>query len=208
MSVIPYTNIVDGQFAAANDINSRFGDVLAQVNGNLDSSNIKKGGLTRDLFASDALLAAWPIGSVYISVNNTDPSTTLGGQWVRFATGRTLVGFDDTQTEFDAVEKEGGHKSLQAHTHSVNPPATNTSSSGSHSHSMGRSVAYSASSTIGLTGNPYKTNDYTGGNFSTASAGSHTHSVNIPAFNSASAGSGNAQNLQPYIVTYMWKRVS
>lgn len=34
----------------------------------------------------------WPVGSVYISVNNTNPSTYWGGTWVKIASGRVLMG--------------------------------------------------------------------------------------------------------------------
>ena len=52
----------------------------------------------------------YPVGSIYISVNNVSPQTFLGGTWVAFASGRTLVGVDTTQTEFNAVNKTGGAK--------------------------------------------------------------------------------------------------
>jgi len=53
----------------------------------------------------------WPIGSVYIAVVSTNPATLLGfGTWSAFAAGRTLVGLDAGQTEFDTVEETGGAK--------------------------------------------------------------------------------------------------
>lgn len=60
----------------------------------------------------------YPIGSIYISVNNANPSTVFGGSWESFGTGKTLVGVDTSQTEFNTVEKTGGSKYLQEHRHS------------------------------------------------------------------------------------------
>ena len=51
-----------------------------------------------------------PVGSVYISVANTNPQTLFGGTWESFATGRTLVGVDASQDEFKTVMKIGGEK--------------------------------------------------------------------------------------------------
>ena len=34
----------------------------------------------------------YPIGSIYLSVNNTSPSLLFGGTWVQIAQGRTLFG--------------------------------------------------------------------------------------------------------------------
>lgn len=36
--------------------------------------------------------AMYPVGSVYITYNNVNPGTFLGGTWVQFGQGRTLVG--------------------------------------------------------------------------------------------------------------------
>jgi len=60
----------------------------------------------------------YPIGSIYASVSSVNPGTIFGGTWVSFAAGRTLVGVDTSQTEFNTVEYEGGSKYLQAHQHS------------------------------------------------------------------------------------------
>lgn len=76
----------------------------------------------------------YPIGSIYLSVNATNPSKYFGGTWVAWGTGRVPVGVDTTQTEFSTVEKTGGSKYLQAHIHGAALGASNsyTPNGGSH----------------------------------------------------------------------------
>ena len=52
--------------------------------------------------------AVYPVGSIYISVKSTNPSSFFGGTWTAFGTGRTLVGINTSDTNFDTVEKTGG----------------------------------------------------------------------------------------------------
>lgn len=59
----------------------------------------------------------YPIGSVYISLTDTDPGTYLKGTWEQFAQGRTLVGVgegnDGTNTQtFDVNDTGGEYKHL------------------------------------------------------------------------------------------------
>lgn len=61
----------------------------------------------------------FPVGYIYLSVNSTDPSEIFGGTWVRIAKGRTLVGVDENDEDFNTVQKIGGNKSLQKHTHVI-----------------------------------------------------------------------------------------
>lgn len=61
----------------------------------------------------------YPVGSIYMSVNATNPEILFGGTWVTWGTGRVPVGVDTSQTEFAAVEKTGGSKYLQQHTHNM-----------------------------------------------------------------------------------------
>lgn len=59
----------------------------------------------------------YPVGSVYISLNSTNPGTYLNGTWEQFAQGRTLVGVGkgsdgaNTQT-FDVNDTGGEYKHL------------------------------------------------------------------------------------------------
>ena len=122
------------------------------------------------------------MGSVFIAVVATNPSTLLGyGTWSAFAAGRMLVGLDSGQTEFDVVEETGGAKTvtltsteMPAHTHVENQNSATT----------GGLAGWSARDT--------STNTSVATGYSTASTG----------------GGGAHANLPPYIVVYMWKRVS
>lgn len=41
---------------------------------------------------SDILNLVYPVGSIYLSLNSTNPSGLFGGTWEQFAQGRTLIG--------------------------------------------------------------------------------------------------------------------
>ena len=139
---------------------------------------------------------AWPVGSVFIAVVDTNPADLLGyGNWVAFGTGRTLVGFDATQTEFDTVEETGGAKThtltsgeMPAHTHQE--LVFNGAGGGT------TNAKYCA--TTGATNTPHVVSVST-----TAGDGSP---IDLP---TGSTGSGAAHNnMQPYIVVYFWKRTA
>lgn len=146
--------------------------------------------------------AVYPVGSIYISVKSTNPSSFFGGTWTAFGTGKTLVGINTSDTNFDTVEKTGGAAThtlttteMPSHTHTI-------SSSGPHSHaSVGRTGGSGSGANIfesynGATGTRAVNVPRSGTN------GAHTHS---PA---ATGGGGAHNNLQPYITVYMWKRTA
>ena len=136
----------------------------------------------------------YPVGAIYMSVDSTNPSEIFGGTWEAFAQGRVLVGVDTSQTEFNEVEKTGGSKFLQEHTHTIN-------NAGAHTHNV-KALSGSASGSgtcLESFGNGApKTRTVSG---AALSAGSHTHTM-------SSAGDGDSENLQPYITCYMWKRTA
>lgn len=199
MPLITYTNLEDNvDDASANNFNERFGAIIDVVNGNLDSANFKAGGIPASALAPEIFARMYPVGSIYINASDdTNPGTLLGvGTWEAFGTGRVLVGYDASQTEFNAAQKEGGDKNLQAHDHNGT-----TDTQGAHTHSTTSQVAIRTNSTVGLTN--LKTDQFSWGNVNTNSAGAHSHF-----FNTSTTGTGNSGNLQPYITVYIWKRVS
>lgn len=52
--------------------------------------------------------AIYPIGSIYISLKNDNPSRTLGGKWKRCAYGRFLMGVDETKEPYKTSRLTGG----------------------------------------------------------------------------------------------------
>lgn len=143
------------------------------------------------------LYNVWPVGSIYISVINVNPSEYFGGAWESFGVGRCLVGVDTSQTEFNTVLKEGGGKDLQKHTHTQK----SCTSPGNHSHNTWNYFSFKHSSgtvTTACTGEPSD-----GRGNATSAAGGHTHTITLN-----DTGTGDSGNLQPYITIYMWRRTS
>jgi hypothetical protein len=80
------------------------------------------------------LAAVYPVGSIYVATVSTNPATLLGfGTWSAFGTGRTLVGIDAGQTEFDTVEETGGEKT---HVLTIAELASHTHVQNSHNHTQ------------------------------------------------------------------------
>lgn len=59
----------------------------------------------------------YPVGSIYLSTNSTNPSEYFGGEWEQWGTGRVPVGINTSDSDFNTVEKTGGSKYLQDHIH-------------------------------------------------------------------------------------------
>jgi len=81
----------------------------------------------------------YPVGSVYINASDlTNPATLLGfGTWVSLGTGRTLVGYSPTDSDFDTLEETGGAKThtlsiseMPSHTHESDFFASGSGESG------------------------------------------------------------------------------
>ena len=155
----------------------------------------------------------YPIGSIYISVNNINPGTLFGGTWVSFGTGRTLVGVNSGDNDFKTTEKTGGEKThtlntneIPAHTHGQAGPT-----GGFSIYALARKsqtaliVNHTGPSYTHGQGTPKRTTS-TQENIS----GSTIDSWKFPtAHTHASVGAGYAHNnMPPYICVYMWKRTA
>lgn len=158
--------------------------------------------------------AIYPVGSIYMSVNSTNPSTYFGGTWVAWGSGRVPVGINTSDTNFSTVEKTGGSSTvtlttsqMPSHTHTFTGSSATTSSNGAHTHTL--SLNKTAWSGSGSSRVVVDSTDYTAlTNNKTSSNGAHTHTLTAKGSNASTGGGGSHTNLQPYIVCYMWKRTA
>lgn len=123
----------------------------------------------------------YPVGSIYLSVNNTNPSQWFGGTWEQIAKGRTLVGVDTLQTEFNTVKKTGGSKYTERHTH--DSTVLTRANGNANANTWGE--LQRANANVG--NSESKTNTYSSNGY---------------------FGSGNSGNLQPYFTCYIWCRTA
>lgn len=134
-----------------------------------------------DTLITQVKLAMNPIGTILSTLNSANPSTYIGGTWVRYGQGRTLVGVDEADTDFNSTGKTGGEK---AHTLTANEMK--------HTHSQ--ILAFDGAYKIG-NGLQY-TN---GGSVTTSNIKTGTATdVTADAFN----------NMQPFITIYFWRRTA
>lgn len=139
---------------------------------------------------AEAKSELYPVGSIYINASvNTNPGTLLGfGTWVAFGAGRVPVGIDSTQTEFDVAEETGGAK-----THTLT-----TSEIPSHTHRI--SLEHGTNANLG--------SFPPGSQYNQIRGNGTTYYDTVGAKTEATGGGGAHNNLQPYIVVYMWKRTA
>ena len=152
---------------------------------------------------SNILNMVYPVGSIYMSVNNVSPQTFIGGTWAVWGTGRVPVGVDTTQTEFNTVQKTGGAKT---HTLTTNEMPGHTHTQNAHSHTI-RSNAGS-DSPVGINkaiGGIHRFNLQSNG---VTNDGNSLYAENTAATNQNAGGGQAHNNLQPYITCYMWRRTA
>jgi len=153
--------------------------------------------------------AAWPVGSIFISAVTTNPATLLGvGTWAAFGAGRVLVGIDSGDTDFDTTEETGGAKT---HTLTTSEMPSHTHIQDSHNHTQNAHSHVQSLPTSQTGGQSSGTRDAsTNGSGADALSTATTVATNqaATATNQTTGGGAAHNNLQPYIVVYMWKRVS
>ena len=144
------------------------------------------------------LSSVYPVGSIFISTSSTSPATSLGfGSWSRFGEGKMLVSQSSSDSDFDTAEETGGSKThtlnttqLPSHDHFI----MNTGNGFGNNLENNVNFAGTTNSRGGLGNNDYIMQSIN----STANAGK-----------TSATGSGSAvTHMNPYIVTYMWKRTS
>lgn len=115
----------------------------------------------------------YPVGSIYLSVNNFNPGTIFGGTWEQIK-DRFLLGAGNTYSA-------GATGGSATHTLSINEMP-------SHKHSLGYRIGGGSGSTWYIDGG---TVDSWGGDTAVSSTGGNQPHNNMP----------------PYLVVYIWKRI-
>lgn len=166
----------------------------------------------------------YPVGSIYMNVNNVEPSAIFGGSWERMPSGRMLVNSGD---DFN-LGQIGGEKEhrltedeLASHSHDVNNINSNTTSTAKLVGKFSSSIRPNGD----ITDVPYRNgfgivskeseygihakdgeNSSPGRNYVIDASHSHTVNLNISMLPSGKNQPHN--NMPPYIVVNMWKRIS
>lgn len=160
----------------------------------LDSSSITH---NRKLL-SDIL---YPIGSIYMSVNEIDPTNLFGGTWEQIKDAFLLACGDNHPSG-----SVGGEEAVTLDVSMIPPHKHNvlTSSSGAHSHStQGRTSSGSTTPAI------FESFTGTGGTRTVNVPRSGTNGAHNHTINESSVGGGLPHNnMPPYLAVYVWKRVS
>lgn len=119
------------------------------------------------------------VGDIFLTTNEENPGIRFGGVWKQIAKGHTLVGMDENDEDFNEVGKTGGSKFLQKHTHKVQGEGKNADIIlGDGSWGWSNGVVPASATNGG------------------------THII------ATESGKGNSENLQPYFVCYIWKRIA
>ncbi len=164
-------------------------DTSANTSNKISRENLIAGGIT--------LLDVYPVGSIYISTSSTNPNTFFGGTWAAYGQGRVLVG-KATSGTFATAGATGGE---ETHSLTVAELASHSHTTEEHTHAVPLGLATDETTKLN--------------NIEKVAAGpldqTSTDSLNVssasPSTNSTGSGSAH-NNLQPYIVVYMWERTA
>ncbi len=174
--------------------------VISIGNSEIDTTGIQ----TKDLIISGDLIyrgtlinpldlnEVYPVGSIYMSINNTDPGTLFGGTWEQI---------QDTFLLAAGSSYTAGNTGGQAsHTHTTGNHTLTVAEMPSHTHGVqgwryghnlqydNTSLAYEKLSDAASTDTPI---------LAAGGGGAHNH-----------GNTGSSSNMPPYLVVYMWKRTA
>ena len=201
-------SLLSGNYTGSGEGGNISQDDLMQIIGELTSriEKLENGGGNQ--------LALYPVGSIYISTNETNPGELFGGTWETYGAGRTLVGVgtgEDTRGEQLAftINQTGGEYNhalsvaeMPSHNHTLTAVTGTSSTTASY---VTRSSNGSNSGTITI---PSTTGDVDPTRYNFTPRTVLTSASSSSGTTSSSGSSSAHNNLQPYIACYMWQRVS
>ena len=139
----------------------------------------------------------YPVGSIYITVSNVSPAILFGGTWTRFAQGRCIFGVNEADTDFATVRQNAGSKMMQQHSHTFK--AVFDSRNGT----TGARNIWGVTNTTVI----QNTGETEAGKVYISEATGKADRVTIEG-TTGITGTGNNENLPPYISCYIWERTN
>lgn len=173
--------------------------------GNITISGGSGGGLSFD--------DIYPVGSIYMNINSTDPSILFGGTWEQIK-DRFLLSAGDTYNA-GATGGEATHTlttdEMPNHSHTVvGGSIVDGITGGSHKHDATINVIKTAA-TGSVKWHPANKADATGSYASSVEISSSTHKHDLPDHTHACGDEGKGfahNNMPPYLAVYVWKRTA
>lgn len=176
-----------------------------------------------------SILQAYPVGSIYMSVVETNPAELFGGTWEAIAPGRVLLGAGEYNSNITyTVGDKGGVTSkiltssnIPKHTHTVeikNTAATHNHKNGVYdevgagvgplSSNYGAKKMYPTATqhVLAADSSAYGTNTQLYMGYTSETSAVHTHEVTVGYYGASSPTAISL--MQPYLVVYMWKRTA
>ena len=152
----------------------------------------------------------YPVGSIYMSINNTDPSELFGGEWERIK-DTFLLASGDTY--------DGGSTGGSAtHTLTTNEMPTHSHTQNAHSHKPNNSdntvKMLTANKNVFLSTKREYTPQTSGTGLYYVEADANTtiseydNTANTTATNQNTGGGQSHNNMPPYLAVYCWVRIA
>ena len=199
-------NIVDTYYKKSDSVAKAVGDkygndiaetYLKKVEGVAKADTIKDKDGNYSSLQTALLNMIYPVGSIYMSMNDVSPQNFLGGTWVRFAEGCVAIGAG-TGTDSNSLERtfRVGETNQGEYSHTL---AVREIPSHNHTITMTRQEVFKH---IGSAG---------GGEdwiVSASNDGLDCGKNLVSATIGFTGASGAHNNMPPYIVCYMWKRTA
>lgn len=154
----------------------------------------------------------YPVGSIYMSVNSTNPGTLFGGTWTAWGQGRVPVGIGSNgETNYTKAETTGGSEnSVANHNHNISQNTGGTFSYNNNGVIYGNGYTnapggVSGNVTLNSNWNNALGNWADGGNTQRGRDVGANYSIKNVVIDATGATGGNRQ---PFITCYMWKRTA